>query len=192
MICLQNLVFQSGLDLNVESQTGGFSRISAQNPHAPRQARICATHALPAAEHVSPLCGRAQRRTQGQGLLVSGSVLRHGLRPVDLPRVAARHRSQLARASQTAVPHGVSLPDDFAQHAGQCERHTPVANLCRLRPAPDWLGTPRCMPRSRLAWNSMRRSTPSTPAPSTCVCRCLHGHHFVRPRRPSSCTPCWI
>ena len=32
MICLMNLVFQSGLDLNFESQTLGFSRISAQNP----------------------------------------------------------------------------------------------------------------------------------------------------------------
>jgi hypothetical protein len=33
------------------------------------------------------------------------------------------------------------LPDDFAQYAGQCERHTPVANLRRLRPASDWFGT---------------------------------------------------
>jgi hypothetical protein len=53
MICLLNSVFSSGLDLNfVESQTWGFSRISAQNLHAPRQARICATHALSATEHV--------------------------------------------------------------------------------------------------------------------------------------------
>ena len=52
-IYLLNLVFQSGLDLNVESQTWGFLRISAKNCHAPRQARICATHALPSAEHVS-------------------------------------------------------------------------------------------------------------------------------------------
>jgi hypothetical protein len=67
MICLPNLVFESGLDLNVESQTLGLSRISAQNRHAPRQARICATHALSATKHVSPLCGRPLRRTQGQG-----------------------------------------------------------------------------------------------------------------------------
>ena len=45
-----NLVFQSGLDLNVESQTWGFSRIPARNLHAPRQALICTTHALPAAD----------------------------------------------------------------------------------------------------------------------------------------------
>ena len=44
MIYLSNSVFQSGLDLNVEGQTWGFSRISALNHYAPRQARICATH----------------------------------------------------------------------------------------------------------------------------------------------------
>ncbi len=52
MICLPNLVFESGLDLNVESQTWGFSRISAKTPYAPRHARICATHALSATEQV--------------------------------------------------------------------------------------------------------------------------------------------
>lgn len=36
MIYLLSLVFQSGLDLNVERQTVGFLRISAQNRHAPR------------------------------------------------------------------------------------------------------------------------------------------------------------
>ena len=126
MIRLQNLAFQSRLDLNVESQTLGFWAGNRKNPHAPRQARICATHGPSAAEYVSPLWGRSQWRTQGQRLLVSGSVHRHGIRPVDLPRVPACHRSQLARPSQTAVPHGVSLSDDFAQHDGQCERHRSV------------------------------------------------------------------
>ncbi|MFO1263298.1 MAG: DUF4372 domain-containing protein [Rhodoferax sp.] len=41
----------------------------------------------------------------------------------DLPGVLARHRSQSACASQSAVPHGLSLSDHFAQHAGQRERH---------------------------------------------------------------------
>src|SRR5665647_422418 len=140
MIRLPNLVFESGLDLNVESQTWGFSRISAKTPYAPRQARICATHALSATEHFSSLCGRPSGRTQGQGLLLPGSVLRHGLRAVDLPRISARYRSQPSRSGASAVPHGISLPNDFAQHAGQRECHTPVANLCRLRPASDWLG----------------------------------------------------
>src|ERR1035437_2382172 len=141
MICLPNLVFESGLDLNVESQTWGFSRISAKNHHAPRQARIRATHALFATEHISALRGRPPRRAQGQGLLLSGPVLRHGFCPVDLSRVAARHRGQLASPSALAVPHGASLPNDFAQYAGQRKRHATVADLCRLRAAPDWHGT---------------------------------------------------
>ena len=168
MIFLVNLMFQSGLDLNIESQTGGFSRIPAQNPHAPRQARICATHGLPATEYVSPLCGRSPRGAQGQRLLVPGPVLRHGIRPIDLQRVPARHRSQLARPSQTAVPHGVSLFHGFAQHAGQCERHTPVADLCRLRPTPDWYCTTAV--RQGTVWTGARRGGLRL--------RCQH-HRFV-------------
>ena len=84
MIYLLNLVFQSDLDLNVERQTVGFLRVSAENRRAPRQARICATHALSAAEHVSPLCGRAPGRTQGKGLLVPGPILYDGFRPTAL------------------------------------------------------------------------------------------------------------
>src|ERR1035437_1814039 len=150
MIRLPNLVFESGLDLNVEMQTCGFLRVSAQNHQAPRHARICATHALSAAEHVSTLCGRPSGRTQGQGLLVSGSVLRHGFCSTDLPRVVARHRGQPSCPSPSALSHGLSLSDDFAQYAGQCECHTPMANLCRLRPASDWLGSSPV--RARAVW----------------------------------------
>ena len=65
MIYLSNLVFKSGVDLNVVArQTVGFLRKPAQNRHAPRNARICATHAVPSTEHVSSLCGRSQRRTR--------------------------------------------------------------------------------------------------------------------------------
>ena len=54
MICLMNLMFQSGLDLNVKSQTWRFCAEFRKNLHAPRQARICATHAVSVAEHISP------------------------------------------------------------------------------------------------------------------------------------------
>lgn len=150
MINLLNLVFDSDLDFNFEMQTCGFLRVSAKKHHAPcrhspvvdlrGQARICATHALSANAHVSTLCGRPSGRTQSQRLLVPGLILCDGLCPVDLPRVAARHRSQLACSGTSALSHGVSLPDDLAQHTGQRERHTPVANLRGLRPAPDWPG----------------------------------------------------
>jgi hypothetical protein len=55
-------------------------------------------------------------------------------------RVAARHRSQSTGSRSSAVSHGRSLHDYFAQHAVQRERHTPVANLCRSCPTPDWTG----------------------------------------------------
>ena len=38
MICLPNLQFESGLDLNVERQTYGLLRICAKGLHASRQA----------------------------------------------------------------------------------------------------------------------------------------------------------
>src|ERR1035437_6657432 len=141
MIYLPNLMLVSGLDLNVESQTVGFLRAFAPNCHAPRQARICATHALSATEHVSALRGRPPRRAQGQGLLVPGPVLCDGFRPIDVSRVAARYRGQLASASASAVPHGFSLPDNFAQYAGQCKRDSAMAYLCRLRAPLDWRRT---------------------------------------------------
>ena len=64
-----------------------------------------------------------------------GPVLGDGLRPIDVPRVAARHRGQLASASASAVPHGVSLSNDFEQYAGPCERHATVEDLCGLQGA---------------------------------------------------------
>ena len=64
-------------------QTVGFLRVSAPNRSAPSQVRFCATDDLPAAEHISPLCGRSQGQTQGQRLLVSVPVPRR-VRPLML------------------------------------------------------------------------------------------------------------
>jgi IS4 transposase len=44
MIFLPNLVFWSGLDLNVESQTYGLLRYYVKDGHAPRQSRVLSTH----------------------------------------------------------------------------------------------------------------------------------------------------
>ena len=62
--------------------------------------------------------------------------------------VLARHRGQPARASATAVSHGVSVPDNFAQYAGQRKRYATVADLCRPCPAPDWHGAPHVCRRA--------------------------------------------
>ena len=93
MICQDNLSVEAGLDLNVEPQTSSPLRgCPARGGDASRQARICAGHGTPAAVDVSALRGALRRRAQGQELLVSGPVLRDGVRAADLSRVAARHR----------------------------------------------------------------------------------------------------
>ncbi len=137
MIRLRNSVFCSGLDLNVSSQNFGLLRRRAKDRHAPRQARVFATHDVFAAEHISPVCGVASRRSQGQGLLVSGSIFCHGVCATDLSRIAARYRSEPASPGPAAVPHGLSLSDHLAQYAGQCECHPTLANLCRFCPTPE-------------------------------------------------------
>ena len=55
-----------------------------------------------AADDVSPLRGALRRRAQGQKLFLSRSVSLHGVRPTDLSRELARHRSVPARASRAS------------------------------------------------------------------------------------------
>ena len=105
MIHLSNPAFYSGLDLNVASQNYGLLRCRAKDRHAPGQARVFATDDVFAFEHISPLCGVASRRSQGQGLLVSGSISCHGVCATDVSRIVARYRSEPARTGQAAVPH---------------------------------------------------------------------------------------
>ena len=143
----------SGLDLNVVAQTLSFLRIPAKGSHASRHARVCAGHGPCATHHVSPLRSGPPGRSQGARVLVLGSVLRHGLRPVDGTRVVARYRSQPARAVGAAVSHGISLQVDCAQHAGPCERDKALADLCRFRATPD-RHRPPTMPTIRSAANS--------------------------------------
>ena len=133
MIFLHKLMFFSGLDLNVEAQNLGFLRISAEGPYASRQARVFADHDLPATDYFSSLRCCPSRRTQGQGFFLPRSVLRNVLCATDLSGVSARHRNQFARTGTSALSHGLSLRDGFAQYIGQCERYAPLANLCRLR-----------------------------------------------------------
>src|SRR4030067_251056 len=73
---------------------------------------------------------------QDPELHVSGSISVHGVCAADVSRESAGHRSMFALADREALPHGYSRPG-VAQHAGQCERHARLADLCRLRAAPD-------------------------------------------------------
>src|ERR1035438_1954766 len=115
MIEIRKRVFVSGVDLNVEAQTLGLLRTSAEGSHASRHARVCASYGPLAAFHVSPLRGCASRRSQSAGILLPRSVLRDGLCAVDRARVLARYRSQLALPIGATVPPGLSPQDHWAR-----------------------------------------------------------------------------
>ena len=94
--------------------------------------RVRSGHGFAAASSVSLLREALRRRPQGQGLHLPGPVPRHGVCPVDLPRIAARHRGVSAGHAAQALPHGHPI-DGVAQHAGQCQRGARLAHLRRLR-----------------------------------------------------------
>src|SRR5437868_5276593 len=94
---------RSGLDLNAEEQTRSLLRTPAEGSHASRHARVCAGHDSSAAVDVSPLRGRASRRAQSAGVLLSRSVPRDGVCAADRARVVARYRSQLACSVDAAL-----------------------------------------------------------------------------------------
>jgi hypothetical protein len=142
MIHLLNLVFQSGLDLNVERQTLTFCVSGAKT--VMHQGKLVFSQLM--AYLPMSTFRRCVAKHRGEHKVKDFSCLdqffamafaqltyRESLRDIEV---------NLRAQAKTAVPHGLSLPDDFAQHAGQCERHTPVADLCGLRAAPDWHGRP--------------------------------------------------
>src|SRR5690606_22948367 len=122
MIYLGFLAFESGLDLNIEAMTYGLSYLYAKDHHEPGQACLFSADGFSAAEHVSSLRGSLSGQSQGQGFFLHGSILDDGLCPVDLSGVAARYRTEPARAGQAAVSHGPALQDRLAQHLGQRQR----------------------------------------------------------------------
>ena len=123
-----------------------------------------------------PGCGRLHtsvtRRLQDLAVLLLGPVSVHGLCPVDLPREPARHRGVPAALQRQALPHGHSRQVSRSTLADANE--TRLAHLRRLRPDPD----PRRPDHSMWANPGLdldTRSTPWTPPPSTCACRCFPG-----------------
>lgn len=100
------------------------------------QAGLCANDGASATAHLStnrqPVC----RRTEGEVVLLPGSVPLHGVRAADFPGEPSRHRRVLACAALEALSPRDSL-HRRAQHAGQCERGARLANLRRLRAEPD-------------------------------------------------------
>ena len=104
--------------------------------HEPRPHRILPVDQLPSGSRIPPLRKPLRRGSQMARLLLLGSVPLHGVRPVDLPRKPARHRSVPAFARRQALPHGIPLPGG-ALHTGRRQRVARLADLCRFRPGLD-------------------------------------------------------
>src|SRR5450759_4351798 len=97
---------------------------------------ICAAHGTPSREDLGAMRGAVSGQPQDPELHLPGSISVHGVCATDVSREPAGHRSVFALADREALPHGHSR-SGFAQHTGQRERDSGLADLCRLRPASD-------------------------------------------------------
>src|SRR3989338_9866347 len=95
-----------GLDLKSAPSICDPARNSpAGGIHEPGQTGLRASHAALAADNVSSLRGPLWRRAQGQDLFLSRPISLDGIRPTDLSRELARHRSVPESPRKQAVPH---------------------------------------------------------------------------------------
>src|SRR5438876_769661 len=74
------------------------------------QIDLCTTDGLSSCKGFSTLCQTLPWRLQTQDVFLLGSVPLHGLRPANLSREFARHRSLPARATHQALPSRHSRP----------------------------------------------------------------------------------
>src|ERR1019366_3710902 len=107
--------------------------------HALWQIRPGPTARLDSSPAVSTLCRPLRRRLQSPQLFLLGSASLFGLRPTDLSRELARHRSLPAFAPPPTLPLGTARRSG-AQHAGRSERKSRLAHLRRSRPRLDPAG----------------------------------------------------
>ena len=123
MNCLKKLTLLFVLDINGICANGHAPRLfAAKDLHAHGSACLLPTHVRCA--HQSVLAHRldASGAAQGQGLLLSGSVLRLGLRTTDGARLFAQHRTVPTVGTRPVVSHGPALQRPVAQCLGQCQR----------------------------------------------------------------------
>ena len=115
--------------------------------HEPRPHRILPVDQLPSGSRIPPLRKPLRWGSPMARLLLLGSVPLDGVRPADLPRKPARHRSVPAFARRQALPHGIPLPGG-ALHTGRRQRVARLADLCRFRPGLDSHRAALVRPRS--------------------------------------------
>ena len=129
-----------GVDLNGDCQFGQSSGYLPGGRHEHRQDAVRPAHGFPALDDLRPV-RRALRWRQGRSHTdLCGAVPGHGLRPTDLPREPARHRSVFVGPGGEALPHGLSRADS-ALDAGRCQRVARLAHLGRSGGAAHPAGT---------------------------------------------------
>src|SRR5260370_7316269 len=125
------------------------------------------TGGLSSCVRVSPMRCPLQGRLQTQEFLLLGPVSLHGLRPANVSRKLARHRSLSAGQSNKALSHGHSW-SRLAQHAGQRQLGTRLAHLRRLRSLADPT-SPSALPGRRVqpgfAAHCLHLACPHPPPP---------------------------
>src|ERR1039458_10123800 len=134
---IQKTPYFLGLDLNIDLATRTVTAVpAAESIDASRSARFFAVDAPSSSDDVPSLRGALCRGAQGQKLLLSRSVLLHGLRATDVPRESAGYRVESSGTVREALSSGDSR-GCFSQHARQCQCDPRLAHLRELRRAID-------------------------------------------------------
>ena len=104
--------------------------------HVCGSTRILPSHGSSADARLPQVCPALRWKPLRQIVPLPLAVSLHGVRAVGSSREFARHRGLSARPAQQALPHGHSR-QDRAQHAGQRQQTTRLADLCGVCPGVD-------------------------------------------------------
>src|SRR5659263_98406 len=124
MSCQRDAGVERGNDLKFEALCWGRVRASSgcgTMVDEPWPHRLLSTDRTCAKQGIPEMCGPVSWRRPPARLLLLGSVSGNGLRPVDLSRKPARHRSVSTLDRWQALSHGISRQDG-AHDIGRCER----------------------------------------------------------------------
>src|SRR2546426_1845251 len=109
--------------------------------HELRSIRPFPTAGFSSSRAVPSLCHSLWRGLQSSTLLLLAAVRLFGLRPTDLARKPARHRSLSQRARPATLSLGIARSRS-SQHPGRCSGRTRLAHLRRSGSTTHWPGAP--------------------------------------------------
>src|SRR4051794_30784168 len=107
--------------------------------HERRTDAVLAADGLPALEHVRTGCRALPWRSFGANVSMHRTIPCHGLRPTDIPRELARHRSMPVGPAGEALAYGFSRAGPTLDPR-RCEPSPRLAHLRRVRAAADRTG----------------------------------------------------